>query len=115
MRKNIDVSKNDKEDAKFNLSYHYISVEAFITERPRPSATIYRDSVVQQEVRSGAILLFETAKGGERYPIRFIHDRTIELAMKLRVGDKIWVEMGRFGTMHGQKETEFLIKSFKKF
>ena len=92
--------------------YHYINVDVIITETPHAEASIYRRHIVQHEVCTTGIMLFNKAKGGVQYPVRFVHDRTIASATALRSGDKIRVEMGRFKKRHGRGETEFIVKKF---
>ena len=114
MRRNIDVDDNDEPAAKFSSEYHYITAKVIITHNTTATATIYRTTAVQPEVRTRGIVLFNESKGGTQYPIRFIHNRTFTTALTLRPGDKIFVERGRFGPMAGQKETELLVKKFIK-
>jgi hypothetical protein len=114
MRRNIDVDDNDEPAARFSSEYHYITAEVKVTHNTTATATIYRKTAVQPEVRTRGIVLFNESNGGTHYPLRFVHDRTFTTALTLRPGDKIFVERGRFGTMPGQKETELLVKKFIK-
>jgi hypothetical protein len=92
--------------------YRYITVDVVITQKPHTEASIYRTKVIQQEVVTSGVILFDKSKGGVHYPIRFVHDRTLSAASTLRSGNKIHVEMGRFDTRPGRKETELIVKDF---
>jgi hypothetical protein len=92
--------------------YRYIDAVVIITQSPRAEASIYRNKVVQHEVCTTGVLMFDNTPGGTTYPIRFVHDRTTTSATQLRSGDRIYVEMGRFKERHGRAGTEFIVKDF---
>ena len=98
--------------ANTSSPYRYIDVVVVITQSPRAEASIYRNEIVQHEVCTTGVLMFENTPGGTAYPIRFVHGRTITSATQLRSGDKIFVEMGRFNERRGHTETEFIVKDF---
>jgi hypothetical protein len=112
MRRNNDIDSRDVDDAQFTKEIRYISVDAVITTTSTATATIYRKSVIQNEVLTKGVLLFDESKGGVTYPIRFVHDRTITSALQLRPGDRIRIQTGRFISKHGRSDTEFHVKSF---
>jgi hypothetical protein len=82
-----------------------------ITERPKATARLYRgNTAIQQEVLAKGLLLHQD--GGDAYPIRFVHDRTLREALRLRPGQVICVTKGAFRQVHGRREMEFHIKQF---
>jgi hypothetical protein len=90
----------------------YIDVDVIITETPHAEASIHRNHIIQHEVCTTGIVLFDNDKGGVHYNIRFVHDRTIASASKLRSGDKIHVEMGRFAKRRGRKDQDLIVKKY---
>lgn len=99
-------------NVKTESHLRYIDVDVIITETPHAEASIHRNHIIQHEVCTTGIVLFDNDKGGVSYNIRFVHDRTIETASKLRSGDKIHVDMGRFDKRRGRNETDFIVKKY---
>ena len=64
----------------------------------------------QQEVATTGLVLHPD--GGDLYPVRFIHNRTIKAALNLRPGEIIEVTQGRFKEAFGTKKMELLVKRF---
>jgi len=97
-----------------NASIFYTKqVAVRIVEKPQATARLYRgNSVIQQEVLTKGLVLHDS--GGDLYPIRFIHDRTIRDALYLRVGDVIKVTQGRFRSVIGRREMELHVKGFHR-
>ena len=99
-------------NVKTESHLRYIDVDVIITETPHAEASIHRNHIIQHEVCTTGVLMFDNIPGGTAYPIRFVHNRTITTATQLRSGDKIYVEMGRFKERHGRAGTEFIVKDF---
>lgn len=82
-----------------------------ITEKPRATARLHRNNThIQQEVATTGLVLY--SEGGDLYPIRFMHNRTIKQALSLRPGEIIEVTQGRFKEAFGTKKMELLVKRF---
>ncbi len=66
----------------------------------------------QVEVIVTSILL--GPDGGDLYPVRFVHNRTLDGAKTLKLGELIHIERGRFNKKHGRSEVELHVKRFQR-
>ena len=109
------MSKKDpfKQQPNEESIFYTTRVTVRITEKPRATARLYRGNThIQQEVLTTGLVLHE--KGGDLYPVRFVHNRVVASALQLRSGDIIEVTQGRFKETIGQRKMELHVKRFNR-
>jgi predicted metallopeptidase len=109
------MSKKDpfKQQPNEESIFYTTRVTVRITEKPRATARLYRGNThIQQEVLTTGLVLHE--KGGDLYPIRFVHNRVVASALQIRPGDIIEVTQGRFKESLGRREMELHVKRFHR-
>ena len=100
---------NNKKRKALHKPPRYFSVEAVVVMEPTETCRMYRNNMVyQKEVLTKCVLIRDDVK--TPYPVRFVHDRTLEIAKKLHVGSHISLEQARFKTYPGRKEIEVHVK-----
>ena len=77
--------------------------------QPTETCRMYRNNTAyQKEVLTKCVLIRDDVK--TPYTVRFVHDRTLEIAKKLNIGSRISLEQARFKTYPGRKEIELHVK-----
>ena len=107
------MSKKDPftQQPDYESIFYTTRVTVRVVEKPRATARLHRNNTYfQQEVATTGLVLH--SDGGDLYPVRFIHNRTIKAALNLRPGEIIEVTQGRFKEAFGTKKMELLVKRF---
>jgi hypothetical protein len=99
-----EMSKNKKRKT-INKPPRYFSAKAVVVMQPTETCRMYRNNTFyQREILTKCVLIREDVK--TPYAVRFVHDRTLEKAKKLQIGNRITLEKARFKSYLGRKEIE---------
>lgn len=100
----------------------YQTAEAIVTSNPRNECSIFQKSPRatqterdfkkhnREEVVVTGIVYFPGFR--DSYVIRFVNKHFLELARKLTIGTRIYIDMGYFNHRPGRRHSEFWVKSF---
>ena len=88
----------------------YFSINATVLTWPRHECTVFRGSELRQEVIVDAVI--HGQDNSARYPLRFTSKASLEIASKLKPGNKIHIVRGRFDYRHKRAETELRVAEF---
>ena len=88
----------------------YFSINATVLTWPRHECTVFRGSELRQEVIVDAVI--HGKDNSAHYPLRFTSKASLEIASKLKPGNKIHVVRGRFDYRHKRAETELRVSEF---
>ena len=98
------MSKNKKRKT-INKPPRYFSAKAVVVMQPTETCRMYRNNTFyQREILTKCVLIRKDVK--TPYVVRFVHDRTLEKAKKLQIGNRITLEKARFKSYLGRKEIE---------
>ena len=88
----------------------YFSINATVLTSPRHECTVFRGSELRQEITIDAVI--HGQDNSSRYSLRFTSKASLEIASKLRPGDKISLTKCRFDYRPKRAETELRVIEF---
>ena len=106
-----DPSRLRKHDKPKGQARRYVTAHATVRTTPSNQCQIVRGDEIWEQVVVGCSLHFPDAS--LPYDVRFVHERTLEEARKLRPGDRLFLEQGYFHKHRGRFTTEFRVKKFR--
>ncbi len=109
----VTTAKYEKEDRHLEQKLNYFTIQAVVLMMPTEARRYYRgNTAFQDEVLTQCVLV--NGNMSARYPVRFVHDRTLQLAKTLRTGERVLLEQAKFKKYPGRRETEVHVKRVKK-